>query len=144
MRLFDQYYETIDERDAIADAPYVYKYGFDYYQKSLSKSKRLIGYATLAYLSGDKASLDTVLAKFDLNSWHYLYHQVPIRDLIMRSVVRFHCLDYAPYREQGESRSYAMQEEEIYTLIKAAAASTTDQTSYGNSRRVPCQHSQAQ
>lgn len=104
--------------ETVADTPYPFVHAWGYYQTAILKAKRLIRFATLAYLNQDRAATRHILSQLPTNSGYYLAHHVDIGGEIDHSIARYHGLSLKAYQSHRLSSHYQSIREPLIVLIK--------------------------
>lgn len=91
LRLVASAFAQLAPDQVVPGTPHVFEHGLPYYQRSLLEARRLIQFAALAYLGGDRASFESLLAQVEPGAEFYLEPHINIAGILRQAFVRFHC-----------------------------------------------------
>jgi len=110
-RLIGLAFSQFEKGCQIDAAPYIYREALPFYQESIIKARRLVGFASMAYLAEDLTGFKEVLSKLDLSGNFYLRKHIVLEDEIAGAIARYYCVGTGKLKKV--KRKYAMKISEI-------------------------------
>jgi glycosyltransferase involved in cell wall biosynthesis len=99
VRLIENAHRPLDNVE-IADPPFVFRRPVSEYATTVLLAPRLIGYATMALLAGDKTAFEEIVSGLGKGSYYFLKYRIDFEDIIGIAYDRYHCITNLSYAKQ--------------------------------------------
>jgi len=117
LALTEKAYSELQEKDIVEGAPFVFRHALSYYQHLITINRRLVQFATLAYLAGNMKGFEEIIQYMTPETSYYLTRHVNFSHLMDIAFNRFHCVGRcAP---KTTSSGWPEQKKEILKRIMA-------------------------
>lgn len=113
LKLIENAHAPWPKEQTVDGTPYLYDRPLPHYTKSVLQAQRLIAFATLCHLGGNKAGFEEVLSELEEDSYFYLRRSFDLNHVIGRGMQRF-------YDERGGPESMISKYPEAFNEIQAA------------------------